>query len=475
MRRKPIETLAASPVMIGAVTVLIAIVAVFLAYNANNGLPFVPSYRISAQVPNANGVVPGNEVRIGGVRVGAVETIEPVEQDDGTAVAKLDLRLDTSATPIPVDSKVTVRSRSVLGLKYLEIRRGTASEDFAEGEVLPVSAAVPEPVEIDEFLSTFDDKTSVAIQQNLVEFGNALAGRGPDLNEAIGELRPLLPKLERVTKDLAKPSTRLGRLVSALTATAAEVAPVASQQGDMFASLDTTFGALAEVARPFIQETISESPPTLAVATETLPRVRPFLAHSTALFNDLGPGVDALAANSPAIASALVTGTPVLRATPILNDQLGPTARALEDFNDDAAARDGLSRLVQTSNILTPTLKFVTPAQTVCNYGALLLRNLSSVFGQNDGVGGWQRFEVHFNSDGPNNEGSPSFAPADGGDPPNVGTTSDRNFLHVNMYPNTAAPGQEFECEAGREGYLLGQQVIGNVPGNQGTTTEITP
>ena len=56
---------------------LVVILAVFLAYNANNGLPFVPTYRISAQVPNADTLVPGNEVRIGGVRVGVVETIEP--------------------------------------------------------------------------------------------------------------------------------------------------------------------------------------------------------------------------------------------------------------------------------------------------------------------------------------------------------------------------------------------------------------
>ena len=46
------------------------------------------------------------------------------------------------------------------------------------------------------------------------------------------------------------------------------------------------------------------------------------------------------------------------------------------------------------------------------------------------------------------------------------------NFLHVNPYPNTAAPGQTRECEAGNEPYFAGQQMIGNVPGNQGTTTE---
>ncbi len=44
--------------MVGAVTVLIAIVAVFLAYNANSGLPFVPVYRVSVDIPNAARMTP---------------------------------------------------------------------------------------------------------------------------------------------------------------------------------------------------------------------------------------------------------------------------------------------------------------------------------------------------------------------------------------------------------------------------------
>ena len=58
MTRRGVGALAASPVMVGAITTLIVILAVFLAYNANNGLPFVPSYRISVEVPNANTLRP---------------------------------------------------------------------------------------------------------------------------------------------------------------------------------------------------------------------------------------------------------------------------------------------------------------------------------------------------------------------------------------------------------------------------------
>ena len=246
MRGGAVSRLAASPVMVGAVTVLIAILAVFLAYNANNGLPFVPTYRISAQVSDANTLLPGNEVRIGGVRVGVVEDVEPISHEDGSVSAKLDLSLDSEVEPLPTDSTILVRARSALGLKYLEISRGTSSEGYPAGAIMPLSAAETEPVDIDQVLNTFDEPTRVAVQANLVEFGNALAGRGPTLNSAIGRLRPLLPRLERVMTNLADRDTKLGRFFSALSDTAAEVAPVAAQQGDMFVALDTTFTALSE-------------------------------------------------------------------------------------------------------------------------------------------------------------------------------------------------------------------------------------
>jgi hypothetical protein len=107
----------------------------------------------------------------------------------------------------------------------------------------------------------------------------------------------------------------------------------------------------------------------------------------------------------------------------------------------------------------------VTPAQSVCNYGTLLLRNASSVTSIGDRNGTGQRFLVMSGGTGPNNENSPSSRPANGGG-------SAPNFLHANPYPNTASPGQPRECEAGNETYIPGRKVIGNVPGNQGTKTE---
>jgi ABC-type transporter Mla subunit MlaD len=466
VRRRGVGALAASPTMVGSLTVLIVILAVFLAYNANQGLPFVPTYRLTAEVPNANQLVPGNEVRMGGVRVGLVESIDPVSEADGEVFASLNLKLDDTVRPLPADSKIIVRSRSALGLKYLEIRRGSSGQGLEEGSVLQLAAARPEPVEIDEVFNMFDDPTRKAIRVNQVEFGGALAGRGVDLNEALAELRPTVEQLIPVMRNLASPRTQLERLFVALARSAAEVAPVAEVQAAMFGNLDTTFAAIANVSRPFVQETISETPPTLETTIETGPNIRNFMRDSSALFADLRPGAEAIEENAPALASALEIGAPILEDTPVLNRELDPTAQALLDFQRDRRVRSGIDELNALMRPLGGLLRFVAPAQSVCNYGTLLFRNASSLLSEAhaNGASG-QRFILFDTPKGPNNEGSPAAAPANGPDR--------ANFLHANPYPNTAAPGQSpRECEAGNEPFIVGEQVIGNVPGDQGIETE---
>ena len=476
MRGGRVGSLAASPTLVGAVTVLVVVVAVFLSYQANQGLPFVPTYKVSAQLLNADTLVPGNEVRIGGIRVGQIKSIEPETVDNApcpndptrqctTQVAKVNMELNQDIDPLPENSTLVVRSRSALGLKYLEIDRGNSSQGFKPGATIPITSARPEPVEIDQVFNMFDDPTRVAIQQNLLEFGNALAGRGVDLNEAIGQLKPLVQVLTPVMRNLADPATGLGNFVSSLSATAAEVAPVAEIQGQLFVDLDTTFGALARVSRPFIQESISKSPAAEDTAIATLPTIRPFLANTAKLFGELTPGFQAIAPVQKDVGGSVVEGVKALALAPAFNAQLDPTAQALLNLSNDASARAGINALTDLNNTLSPPLRFITPAQSVCNYGSLLFRNVASFLSSNSGAGTSQRFIVLQPPLGPNSEVGPSSATANGGGQPS-------NFLHYNPYPNTAAPGQEFECEAGNEPYIAGQQVIGNVPGNQGIRTE---
>ena len=473
MNRRGASSIAANPVLIGAATTLVTIVAVFLAYNANNGLPFVPVYELKADVPSANNLVKGNEVRIGGARVGVVSEIKPRHHKDGSVTALLTLKLQTNIKPLPKDSTLIIRPRSALGLKYVEITLGKRktpdgkdAPSFQEGATVPLQNATPTPVEIDQVFNIFDEPTRRANQTNLLEFGNAFAGRGASLNEALTVFPSLLQNLYKVTRNLSAPETNLRNFFRSLGATAGEVAPVAEQQASLFVNLDTTFRALAEVARPFIQDTISEGPATLDTAIRVFPFQRTFLANSEGLFRELRPGIRALRRAAPDLAAALKVGTPTLIRSQILNLRLIPLFQALDRFANDPQVPLGVRELTQLANSLNPTLAFLTPAQTVCNYASLWFRNVSNLLSEGDVNGTWQRFIVVVAPSGPNNEGGPASAPANG--------PSADNHLHANPYPNTAAPGQLKECEAAREKYTPGQTILTNPPGNQGTDHEQT-
>jgi virulence factor Mce-like protein len=461
--RRGLQGIASSPVLVGAVTVLVVIVAVFLAYNANNGLPFVSTYNLTARVPNADALVKGNEVRIGGVRVGLVKSVVPVQLEGGGVAAELSLSLDKSAEPLPVDSRIMVRPKSALGLKFLQIIPGHSSEAFAAGETIPLAAARPEPVDIDEFFDMFDEPTRDAIRQNLAGFGNALAGRGPQLNEAIGALRRLVVSGQPVLRTIVAPSNDFAGFWRALEALSATVAPVAEAQASLFVALDQTFGAFARVSRPFIQETIEKSPPTLDSVSADLPAIRPFLHSSERFFAALQPGARALAETSPVIAESLHVGVPALNSTPVLNNQLQPTAEALLAFQRSPGVFNGLNLLIETNGKLAPALKFITPAQTRCFYGSLAFLNLSNANKGTNGQGNWLNVLAAGPPEEAGSELGPASSPANG--------PSSENHLHFNPYPETSAPGQR-GCEAGNEKYVRGKTVIGPAPELLGTETK---
>ncbi len=432
MRGRTGSTLTASPVLVGAVTVLVTIVAVFLSYNANSGLPFVPTYDLNANLPNAAQLVKGFDVRVGGARVGFISDIEPRRRDDGSTYARITMKLDKEVEPIPADSTLLVRPRSSLGLKYLELAPGAADAGLKPGATIKVSASRPAAVELDEFFNMFDAPARVGSRNNFQGFGNGLAGRGQDVNTAIEGLVPLLEDLEPVARNLASSETRIDRFFKELADAATETAPVAEQQAALFVNLDVTFTALAGIARPFLQETISESPISEQVAIENFPRQRPFIRNQTALFRELRPGVATLPTSAPVLADAFEAGAEVLPKTEQFNEDTADVFEALAEFSEDPLVEAGIDQLARLASSLRPTLAFLAPTQTVCNYATILFRNGASLLSEGDSNGTFQRFIIVNMPEGPNAEGGPSSGPSNG---PTQATTSTRIRIRTRRLP----------------------------------------
>jgi hypothetical protein len=327
-------------------------------------------------------------------------------------------------------------------------------------------------VDLDQVFNMFNPPTRRGVTISTGEFSYGLAGRGSDLNNAIHAFVPLVTDLGPVARNLSSPKTDLAGFFRGLESFSGAVAPVAQQQAQLYVNLNTTFGALARVAVPYLQNWISDTPPAEEALITQGPTIRPFITDTAALFKELLPGFSTLHLSAPVLTQAEIVGTRNLPRTIALNQQLTTLARHLQHYGHNPTVTGGLDRLIQTSRSLDPPLAFLTPVQATCNYVSLFLRNTASLLSSGVATGKTLTFTQVAIDNVLGSESVPSQKPYL---KPNTNTLRALGPVHVNPYPNTASPGQSpQECAAGNEPYSGKQASIGNPPGNLGLQTEVT-
>ncbi len=479
--RRSTSSIVANPVLVGAVTALVVVVAVFLAYNANKGLPFVPTETIKFRVSNGANLIEGNEVREGGgPRIGVIENMRPVRLSDGTVGAEASMKIDAEAGDIPVDSTLNLRPRSVLGLKYVELTRGKSKETFEDGAVMPQDQ-VTFPVELDDFNRIFDRKTREAVQTNLEGFGNTFANRGYSLNATIATLPRFLKHLTPVAETLADDRNRLARFFKELGDAARIVSPVADRYAHQFEAGADTFEAWSRYPDR-LRQTIRENAPTMEVGIRSFRVQRPFLRDTAAFSRSLRRATAVMPRALPPISGALRTGIPVLEKQRFYNEELGRTLTALEELMADDRTIYALRGVTRLVDIVHPLIRFVGPYVTVCNYFNTTWTNIGEHLTEPDPTGGSQRtllnqFSRPRDPRAPNMGSSGARAPSNG-EPTISGTPMN---LHTNVYSAAIDHQGNADCESGQRGYLEKLTTYNDdpnfdivtdphIPGNQGTT-----
>ena len=471
MRGARRQSLVSNPIFIGALTVLVVLTAVLLAYRANRGLPFVPVTQVEVDVPNAARLVVGNEVRDGGFRIGQVTKITPAPDGRG---AQLTLSLDKAASPIPTDSTIKIRPRSALGLKYIELVRGRSADELPDGATISASAGAVGP-ELDDFFSTFDEPTRKNVERNLDYLGTGLAGRGNDLNRSLGALPELFGDLPPVMRVLSDPDTQLSRLVRELGDTTRVLAPESGALARSFTSMADTVEAFSRDPEA-LKETIARSPGTLEVGIVSLPDTRPFLTRLAGLSDEVRGTARELRASLPAVNSALAAGIPVLRRTPQFTEDLEGTLRALRDLAKSPTTDQTLAGLTDTMKTLNATLRYVGPHITVCNYFNTTWTHFADHLSEEDATGTYQRIQVK-NVPLTQTNSLASFGAvraASGGeiDPVQHAVFGDAVAVHQSDFMRAVDENGNADCEGGQRGYLNQNSVSRNnrTPGSQGPT-----
>jgi virulence factor Mce-like protein len=445
---RQLRSSAPNPVLTGAATVLIVLLAVFLAYNANSGLPGVPAYNVTVEVPDAARLTAGNEVRIRGRRAGIVKGIEPRVGRDGRPYARLRLRLEQSVDPLPVDTTARVRPRSMLGLKYLELTPGRAEKTVPVEGVLPLEQA-RERVELDEVLQAFDHETRADLTSLTTDLSNGVAGRAGDVNAGIGELRTLARRVEPVMRNLADPATDLEGAIDGVEGATATLAPVSEELAGLLRGLALTLDAAVN-AEPELDEALADLPGFLDSSRRAVRTISPVLGDGAALMREARAPARLLPGAARGLADVARRGTPVIERAVDLGPDLEDTLNAVGRLVAEPSTLGSVQRLTEVVASLGPTLRAVNPFQVDCNYLGLWTRNASSTISEGDAHGTWFRFIPIYQPDEITQRATP--APE----------------LHVTPYGRV-----DGECEVGNEPFLPGQR-IGNPEGRQPARTEDT-
>ena len=477
MRRAP-QNPFTNPTLVGAMTVLAVVLAVFLAYSANQGLPFVPTRELKVDVANGADIVVGNDVDEGGTRIGELTGVEPIMLPSGQVAAQLTLQLNEANGDVPVDSRLTVGERSLLGEKFVELTKGKSKSIFADGATMPISQTSV-PVQIDNVFDTFTPPLRNAIDGNLVGIGNSLAGRGEALSETLQSLPPLLGYLAPVAANLANPHTELTRFFDNIDRFTATVAPLSNVDAQLFTDMATTFQAISR-SPANLEATIAESPSTLSVSTQSLRVQQPFLTDLAKLGNDLTPATAELRAALPDINPAIEVGTKTLKRTPILNRNLQHVMVSLKNLALAPGTNVAVNGLTATVDTLNPMLRYLGPYVTVCNDWNYFWTYLADNVSERTSFGFAQRILLKVaNVAQPNNLGiQGATAAVNGG-----GTNSalgGNEYLHSQTYGAAVDNQGNADCETGQRGYPLSLDyydpskpdlvIDPHTPGDQGPT-----
>jgi phospholipid/cholesterol/gamma-HCH transport system substrate-binding protein len=474
--RRATQSAFANPVLIGAVTVLITLVAVFLAYNADAGLPFVPTQELKVDIASGSDLTPGDSVRQGGFLIGQVSNLRAVPAKNGQTQAELTLEIANKYKAIPSDSQVAIRPLSLLGLKYVDVVRGHSKKMIADGATLP-ETQTRVPVQFDDVLKTFNPPTRIAIQQDFQGFGDALAARGSDLNDTISDLPPLFGHLNSVAGYLAAPNTRLVPLIDSLERFMGAIAPVSAQNSDNFTQMATTFHALSENPSD-LEQTIAKSPPTLDVSTASLKVQQPALIDTATLGRALQPATLALkqtVQDPNGLNSALEVGTQTLVRTPPLDQRLQGVMQALKGLAEAPGTNVAVNALTATVSTLNPMVRYLGPFQTTCNDFNYWFTYLPEHQSDQTAFGFAQRVLLMFGDSTQNDNVASQGAihPADG-------QNGGPEYLHNQTYGAAIDNYGNADCETGQRGYPKKLNYLdpkgrnlgtdAHTPGLQGTT-----
>jgi phospholipid/cholesterol/gamma-HCH transport system substrate-binding protein len=302
-------------------------------------------YKVRAIFDNAGFVIPGEDVKVAGVKVGKIDALDVTKDFKAAVVLRID---DPAYQDFRRDAECTIRPQSLIGERFVECepsqpRQATAPKEPAlekiddgagKGQYLLPVENTSKPVDLDLLNDITREPQRARLSIILSELGTGVAGRGSDLNEVIRRANPALKEVDKVLEILASENTTLQKLavdgdtvlaplarerrhVSSAIANSAEVAEATAERSDQLEADIQRLPAFLRELRPTMERLggfADQATPVLSDLHAQAPAIN-------RLLTDLGPFSEAGIPAVDSLGEAAKVGIPAVKASrPIIHD-----------------------------------------------------------------------------------------------------------------------------------------------------------
>jgi phospholipid/cholesterol/gamma-HCH transport system substrate-binding protein len=281
---------------VATVTVLLAVAAAAML-TAGAGQQG-GTYKVRAIFDNAGFVIGGEDVKVAGVKVGKIDSLDVTH--DFKAVVVLDIQ-DSGYQDFRSDARCQVRPQSLIGEKFVECtptqKRAVDApappalkridKGAGKGQYLLPVQNTSKAVDLD----LLNDITRLPERQRLSlivsELGTGLAGRGTELNQVIRRADPALQEVDKVLALLASQNKTLSDLAANSDTT---LAPLARERRHVASFIERSSKVAQATAerRTDLGADIQRLPTFLRELKPTMRRVGALSDEMTPVLSDLG-------------------------------------------------------------------------------------------------------------------------------------------------------------------------------------------
>ncbi|MBV9311525.1 MAG: MCE family protein [Solirubrobacterales bacterium] len=325
---------------------------VFVWTQFGGTIPFSPQgYRLHALFKETGLLVPNADVRISGVNVGKVQAVQARGLN-----SYVTLQVQPQYAPIPSDTRAVLRQKTLLGEAYIELSTGSRSAPKLPDNGVLRASQIEDTQALDQVLGSFDRPTQQNLQALLTGTAEALAGRGQDLNDSIGNLDPAVTELGAVVGELNQQQGNIRELINDGAVVLTTLGSRSSDLQSLITAGDQVFSATA--ARDgALTATVNALPPFLVQLRSTLLRLNTTLGIARPSLAALRPVAPLL---TPALSEVIALSGPavsLLREAPSLLHDASRALPAITRFS--AAFKPALDAILPAARELAPIITFV--------------------------------------------------------------------------------------------------------------------